>query len=78
MPKFKEGDAVYHLVGNQAFKKTIIKVLDQKFLSGQRYIVQGGGVAGLMAGALYGSADDVVSESDLTERVVEKSTDKGE
>ena len=70
MAKFKEGDPVYHIVGNQAFKKTVIKVLDPKFLTPQRYIVQGGGVAGLMAGALYGSADDVVTEGDLTEREV--------
>lgn len=72
MAKFKEGDAVYHLVGNQAFKKTIIKVLEPKLLSGQRYIVQGGGIATVVMGTMYGSADDVVSESDLTDRVVEK------
>ena len=76
MAKFKAGDPVYHIVGNQAFKKTVIKVLEQKFLTPQRYIVEGGGVAGLMAGALYGSADDVVSEGDLTEREVEDQTDK--
>lgn len=76
MAKFKEGDAVYHIVGNQAFKKTIIKVLDQKFFTPQRYIVEGGGVAGLLVGAMYGAADDVAAESDLTERVVKEDTDK--
>lgn len=71
MAKFKKGDAVYHIVGNQAHKKTIIKVLEPKLLHGQRYIVQGSSVAGALMSVMYGSADDVVSESDLTEREVE-------
>lgn len=76
MAKFKKGDPVYHIVGDKALRKTIIKVLDPKLFTGQRYIVQGGGIAPLMMGAMYGAADDVVSESDLTEREVEEQTDK--
>lgn len=70
MAKFKKGDAVYHIVGSQAIKKTVIKVLDPKLFTGQRYIVEGGGIGSVMVGIINGSADDVVNESDLTEREV--------
>lgn len=69
MTKFKEGDSVYHLQGNQAFKKTIIKVLPPPAfpLFPQRYIVKGISAGSVLSGVM-GAADDIVNESDLTER----------